>query len=495
MPRSYLSYGFLLSFLASIFALQWRQEPSYPPFLWIALSGIAGTAAFLCIPKRTRMAGGMGIASVLGIALALFTVARTTHVPGPETVDTYASKQSVILHGFIVDDPDRRPLRTHYTVEAAHIVLDEREIPVRGRMRLSHLFGWPEFSYGDEILASGILEKPEPFEDFAYDRYLSRFGIFSIMQRAEIEKISGGHGYRIFAFLYDIKRTFERQIQKTIPEPHASLLSGLLTGSRRGLPEELLVDFNRTGLSHIIAISGQNITIVISCIGLLLFFVPLHLRIIPLLLAITAFVFIVGAGASVVRAAIMGLLGAFALGSGRIPETRLLILWTLFFMLAWNPMYLWYDAGFQLSFLAVVGIAEIAVPLKGKISLPPVFGEAILATVAAQITTAPLLMVLFGSFSLIAPFANALVALVIPSAMLLGFLGTIVGFVSFPLGQLVSFLAFGCLAFIVRTAEILSAVPYASIPVPAFGKWFLPSSYAILFGLLIFWQYARRSLR
>ena len=123
-------------------------------------------------------------------------------------------------------------------------------------------------------------------------------------------------------------------------------------------------------------------------------------------------------------------------------------------MLAWNPKFLWYDAGFQLSFLAVVGIAEIAVPLKDSIPLPPVFGEAILATIAAQIMTAPLLMVIFGSFSLIAPVANALVSLVIPASMLLGFLGTMVSILSFPLGQLVAFLAFGCLEFIIRTAEI-----------------------------------------
>lgn len=433
----------------------------------------------------------MGLASACGIALAILTVARTTHVPDSTTIDTYATKQSIVLHGFIVDDPDRRPLRTHYTVETAHIRLDGEEIPVHGRVLLSHLFGWPEFSYGDEIVASGTLEKPKPFDDFAYDRYLSRVSIYSVMPRAEIEKISGGNGHRFLAILFALKRRFERQIQKLIPEPHTSLLAGLLTGSRRGLPKALLLDFNRTGLSHIIAISGQNITIVITCIGLLLFFVPLRYRIVPLLLAVVSFVLIVGAGASVTRAAVMGLLGAFALGSGRIPETRLLILWTLFFMLAWNPKFLWYDAGFQLSFLAVVGIAEIAVPLKDSIPLPPVFGEAILATIAAQIMTAPLLMVIFGSFSLIAPVANALVSLVIPASMLLGFLGTMVSILSFPLGQLVAFLAFGCLEFIIRTAEILSAIPYASIPVPTFGKWFLPSSYAILFGLLIFWQKRR----
>ena len=288
MPHSFLSYGFLLSFLGSIVALRWWQEPLYPTALWIVLGSVALGAVFLCIPKPLRGIGCMGLASACGIALAILTVARTTHVPDSTTIDTYATKQSIVLHGFIVDDPDRRPLRTHYTVETAHIRLDGEEIPVHGRVLLSHLFGWPEFSYGDEIVASGTLEKPKPFDDFAYDRYLSRVSIYSVMPRAEIEKNFRRERASLPRNSVRSEAPLRAPDQKLIPEPHTSLLAGLLTGSRRGLPKALLLDFNRTGLSHIIAISGQNITIVITCIGLLLFFVPLRYRIVPLLLAVVS---------------------------------------------------------------------------------------------------------------------------------------------------------------------------------------------------------------
>lgn len=482
---SHLSHAFLISFLIGIFLLQWWQLPGYPPWLTWTLVFVSIQGMLCCSVAVTRKAGTFLLAVSFGFTAATWTVARTTHVPTAETIDSYATGETVILHGFIADEPDKRPLSTKYTVEASHLQSDtQSELPVHGKVLVTDYNGWPEFEYGDEVIVLGTLAKPEPFDTFSYDRYLSRYGIFSVMNRVQMERVSGGHGSPLRAMLYRIKSRFERQIGRLYPEPHASLMMGLLTGSRRGIPEHLLKDFNATGLTHLIAISGFNITIILSLLGGLLFFVPARLKIFPLSLGIVVFVLFVGAGAAVIRAAIMGLLGLLALSVGRIALRRLLILWTLFFMLCVNPKYLWYDAGFQLSFLAVLGILELGPLLKTWFRmLPSAFGiqEAMVATIAAQIAAAPLIALLFGSLSLIAPLANAFVALIVPFAMLFGFLSTVISFVSFPVGQLVAFIAFGCLEWIVHTAKLFATFPGATIQL----SWFDDRAMIVAYGFLL----------
>jgi competence protein ComEC len=246
----------------------------------------------------------------------------------------------------------------------------------------------------------------------------------------------------------------------------ASLLTGLLTGSRGGMPEELLESFRVAGLSHIVAISGYNITIIITLVGGMLFWVPLKKRF-PLLVAgIALFTLFVGASASVVRAAVMGVLGLLALQQNRKADIRLLVLWSAFFMLLINPRQLWFDAGFQLSFLAVIGLAELSRPVgKALARLPETLGirESLTATMSAQISTLPLTMLVFKQLSLVAPFANLLVAPLIPLAMLLGFIGTVLGFAWEPLGLPPSYLAWGLLNMIIVIGKSAASLPYAAV--------------------------------
>jgi competence protein ComEC len=284
-----------------------------------------------------------------------------------------------------------------------------------------------------------------------------------------MERTSGDHGNVVIASLIHIREGFEGQINRIFPEPHASFLAGLLTGSRRGMPDSLTQAFKQTGLTHIVAISGFNITIIIAIISSALFFLPLKWRFVPSVLAIILFTLFVGASASVVRASIMGILGLLALQTGRIKNARLIILWTAFFMLLWNPKELWYDAGFQLSFLAVIGLTETA-PILEKwlknISNTLGVREALTMTIAAQVFAMPWVVFQFGNLSLISPLANILVAPLIPFAMLFGFLGTVISFVFFPLGQLISYIGWGCMQIIIFITTTLASIPFASVTIP-----------------------------
>jgi competence protein ComEC len=397
----------------------------------------------------------------------------------------HANGETVTLTGWVDEEPDRRPLQTKYTVRV-HLLTNGSgaTAAVHGRVLATDHRQWPEFSYGDPVHIRGLLERPGAIETFRYDNYLSLSDIYAVMYRASIQRAEGvKSGNALFAILFHTKQQFEAQINRLYPEPHASFMAGILTGSRKGIPDAVLEDFNTTGLTHIIAISGYNITIVVSVVSAALFWVPLRWRLVPSMVAIIAFTLFVGASAAVVRSAIMGILGVCALTLGRQYHVRLAILWAAFGMLCWNLKFLWYDAGFQLSFLAVIGLTELS-PLLNRIfaRVPAVLGlrEGLQMTCAAQVFAVPLIVLLFGRLSLIAPIANVLVAPFIPLAMLFGFLGTIVSTVAFVPGQIIAYLGWGCLEWILQVSQLLARIPFASIHTPIINTWGIVLYYTLL---------------
>ena len=481
MPRSRITIGFLLSFLVFSAFLQWWQVSAYPDLIWRIIILVLLLGFLLVIAEwRERVRcrfGALILAITIGCSVALVRVAQTTHVPSSESIDTFAVGERVEIIGTIVREPDRRPGKTKYTVDVDN----------RGLFLATDHAAWPPHAYGDRVRVRGILEKPGQIEQFHYDRYLSRYGIYSVMYRASVKTISAGHGNPILALLYSFKERFEHQLNRLYPEPHASFMAGLLTGSRRGIPEHLLTDFQTTGLTHIIAISGYNITIVIAVISSFLFFLPLKWRFLPSILAIAAFTLFVGASPAVVRAAIMGCLGLLALQVGRQQQTLISILFTAAAMVAWNPKVLWYDVGFQLSFLSVLGLVYLASFLDRICKpFPPILGirESLQMTLAAQLAAVPLTILIFSHFSLVAPLANIVVAPLIPLAMLFGFLGVALSFIAFPLGLLFAFPGWGALELIIRATKFFAHLPHASVDVQTAESWIVWLYYGMFVGMI-----------
>ncbi len=494
MPKLYFTIAFCVAFLAMTAVLVGWQVSVYPGWVWGGVGAIGVTALIFSFFRRHVSV--LCICIVLGIAFSLLRISHTTHISTSDSIESFAVERNkagdwpdvaeVTLRGIIVDEPDRRPLKTKYTiaVETPHAA----SLQKNNKILVTDHAMWPQHEYGDDVLVTGILEKPGQIEAFHYDRYLSRYGIYAVMYRATVETLSSGHGHRFFAFLYSLKRRFEAKLNRLYPEPHASFMAGLLTGSRRGIPEHLLKDFQATGLTHIIAISGYNISIVIAVISGFLFFVPIRWRIFPALGAIVFFTFFVGASPSVVRAAIMGGLGLFALQVGRQKHSLIAILVTAMLMTAWNPKILWYDAGFQLSFLSVLGLTYLA-PLLDRFfrHVPSTLGlrESLQMTVSAQLAAVPLIIILFGQFSLVAPIANVIAAPFIPLAMLFGFLGTCAGFFSEPLGLLIAYPGWGALEVIIMATEYLSDFRYASVSTASVSHVWVWGYYVLLVAVTI----------
>ncbi|MDD3303283.1 MAG: ComEC/Rec2 family competence protein, partial [Candidatus Gracilibacteria bacterium] len=228
------------------------------------------------------------------------------------------------------------------------------------------------------------------------------------------------------------------------------LLSGILIGARENIPKNLSKDFNNSGTTHIIAVSGFNITILIIFLGFFLKFVPVIMRTILIFSFLIIFCIFVGLEASVIRAGIMGIIGYSITSLGRKSSSITTVLITCFLMLLYNPLYINYDLSFQLSFLAVLGI------LFTKDFFDKIFyffpetlaiRESFSITMSAMVLTLPITIFNFGQLVLLTPISNILISWNISFVMLFGFLSILGYFITPFFGIILGFFSYIFLKF------------------------------------------------
>jgi len=231
-------------------------------------------------------------------------------------------------------------------------------------------------------------------------------------------------------FLAPLRTFLVERLQSVFPEPESSLAAGLLFGHRATIPWRIKEDFQKTGLTHILAISGYNMVILIAFISTVFSIFPRNAWITLSLVSIFLFTLLVGASASVVRAAIMGSLTLVGRIFGRKSIGLRSLFVTGYIMILMDPFLLFFYIGFQLSFAATAGILLFSESLKTHISFfPNWFGmkDTAVATWAAQIFTTPIILFYFKGLSLIAPLANIIIVPCIPFFMLGSFLSLFFG--------------------------------------------------------------------
>lgn len=213
-------------------------------------------------------------------------------------------------------------------------------------------------------------------------------------------------------------------VRRHYNEPQASLLNGILIGNTDGMPDQLNQAFQATGTTHIVALSGFNVTIIMAIVvSWLIRLVGRRWAWIPALVLLIAFVVMSGASASVVRAAVMAVVVQAGLFLGRPISMGRLLAYTVLVMVWMNPLLLFHDLGFQLSFLATIGLVALSKPIAQKLSwVTELFGlrDGLATTLSAIVMTEPLLLWRFGRISLVAPLVNLIVVPLIPLAMAIG---------------------------------------------------------------------------
>ena len=385
-----------------------------------------------------------------------------------------------VITGFISDEPDYRDNYTNLIIDAEYVDRPDEHnlLDVHGKI-LVRVDAGDIYHYGDPVRVRGVLETPPENEEFSYKDYLALSGIHAYMRNADATRLPEARGGQpLKRWIFDLKERALANVYELFPDPEASLLAGILLGVDTGLPKDLQEAFKDTGTTHIIAISGFNITIIAGIF--IVFFGKLfgdRVGALVALLAISIYTVLVGGDAAVVRAAIMGSVALFAKQFGRRQDavTSLLGVAVLMTILD-SPMVLW-DVGFQLSFAATAGLIFYADPLarwfvrqtarilpqeRAEQLAGPV-GEYFLFTLAAQFATIPIMAYHFGRISLISFLANPFILPVQPLVMILGGIALIVSLLLMPLGKILAIFALPFTTYTIRMVELFDRMPHGVI--------------------------------
>lgn len=295
--------------------------------------------------------------------------------------------------------------------------LDYQAITLESDVRLN-TDRHPAFAYGDRIALEGTIKKSKT--------PLMRGHVNAF--RTDITLVARNTGNPIKAQLFKLKAAFERNLKNVLPSEKAAFLAGLTVGSTAEFTKEFLADLRTTGTTHLVALSGSNISYIVHAILLTLaWFLPRKKIFWPALAIIALFVVMTGAEPSLVRAAIMN--GIVLVGSHyeRTGSTRNAIMAAAFLMALWNPLTPAFDLGFQLSFAAILGMAYLA-PIIERYS--PWKNKDFITALSAQAAVMPVLVVTVGHATPLSIIPNMLIAAAVPATVGLGFLAGALGFVS-----------------------------------------------------------------
>ena len=420
----------------------------------------------------------------------------------PDSIFNYADIGSpVYVTGVITNFPDQREqiINLEIRSEVIRMAADADLVSVQGRL-LAKIPRERQVSYGDRVTLAGFISIPPDEEDFSYRDYLKRKGIYLYMPQGDVEILESNQAGFFLYWIYKIRSKALFLIYQLWPDPEASLLGGILLGIEAGIPEDVQRSFRETGTTHIIAISGFNITIVAGLFSR--FFGRLlnpRRGALAAIMGIGMYTLLVGGDAAVVRAAVMGGCSILAHQIGRRQHGINAAALASLIMIVFNPQLPW-DISFQLSLTATLGLILYAdlfaqkffeissriMPLEAAQRITQPVSEYFLFTFAAQITTFPVMLYHFHSFSISTFITNPAILPVQPPIMILGGLAVILGMIWSPLGRAAAPLVYPFVLYTIRIVEW-----FARIPIRGFHPGQIGIGWVILvYGMLLLLTFA-----
>lgn len=400
----------------------------------------------------------------------------------------YHTQSPVQVEALVLDDAGPAGSAMRFPVRVERVLSDGGWIEVEGTALVTagrsagavEHRDPPHIRYGDRLRLEGPLTAPPELDDFDYPAYLARQGIGSVMSFPSVMVLDEGQGGRLRSALFRVRRSLHASLGRSTPEPEASLGQALLLGMRDTIPDEVLDDFRATGTSHLLAISGLHVGILMALV------LPMSARvfgrrrslylIVPLV-AVWLYAVLAGLSPSVVRASIMGTVYLTALALGRPKSILPALGLAAAVMVAISPNILW-SVSFQLSFAAMAGIATLSDPISGK--LEDLFGVsdaegaasrwpvralagAAGTSAAAIVATMPLTAFYFQQVSLIGLPTTLITLPMLPFALVTHGLVGVLGLVFQPLGVAFGWLAWGATTYIVQVVNLAAKLPIASL--------------------------------
>ena len=431
----------------------------------LAFVGVIVLTAF----RRKRV---VRITALWGLFLFLGIIRLGISIPAdiPDRMLHYHGQTRVVI-GEVSDLPDRG--MNSQQLELSSLRLAEKNKKIKGKMIVTAGL-YPRYRYGQTLKIKGKLEQPRDFNGFSYSRYLAKSGIYTVSYYPEITELDReiGPAWReaVWSPILGLKTEFKNILERNLQEPHGSVVKAMVLGDKSALPRDIKNNFARAGISHITAISGMHIGILVAIFFQLLLTLGVHRKkaFYATSVLLVFYVLLVGLPASAVRAGIMGFLVLLAFYLGRLHRMENCLALAAVIMLAVNPKLFRDSVGFQLSFLAVVGIWYFYPKLnrflwrfyRKKEELKPIF-DIIAITISAQVFTLPLIAYHFPQVSTVSLIANLLVLWTLPLVIVLSLAGLSTGLILPSLTQFffvpVNFL----IGYILQLSEFLVGLPGA----------------------------------
>jgi competence protein ComEC len=412
----------------------------------------------------------------------------------------YNDSGIVEIQGTVTDEPDIRDRYCLLTFSASGIIVNGEKEEVSGTS-LIRVPRYPAYHYGDVLKITGKLETPLQFEDFDYKSYLARQGIYSIIYYPKVEVLGQGEGIKPLQWIYSLRERLSASLARALPEPQCSLAQAISLGLRGNIPDSLYEAFSRTGTAHLLAISGLHISIIIAMFlsfGILVFGRRRSIYIWLTLGLMWLYALLAGMHPPIIRAAIMGSLFLIAEYLGRQRSAIIALAFAAAVMVGVQPHLLW-SISFQLSFLAMAGLILLypyfqAWGRKGVASLfktkeriaavGNMITDVFAASLAAIVAVGPLIAYNFGIVSLVALpatfFSLPALPFIIVTAGLVAFVGLLASLVA----QILGWLAWLFLSYLIFLVQGFDALPHSSLEVVTIPTWHIWGYYAILAGVI-----------
>ena len=455
---------------------------------------------------------------VLPAVLALFVVIGCLRIA--VMTDTtaelagYHTQSLIQVEGLALDDAGpvgaamRFPVRVERVLwEGGWVEVEGTALVTAGRsVEVGERRDSPHIRYGDRLRLEGPLTAPPELDDFDYPAYLARQGIGSVMSFPSVTIVGEGEGGRLRSALFGVRRSLHASLGRSTPEPEASLGQALLLGMRDTIPDAVLDDFRATGTSHLLAISGLHVGILMALalpVSARIFGRRRSLYLIVPLVAVWLYAVLAGLSPSVVRASIMGTVYLTALALGRPKSILPALGLAATVMVAVSPNILW-SVSFQLSFAAMAGISTLADPVSRKLQgffgvsdaegaafrLPVrAVAVAVGTSAAAILATMPLTAFYFQQISLVGLPTTLVTLPMLPFALVFHALTGILGLVFQPLGTAFGWLAWGATMYIVQVVHLAAKLPVASFETGRIA----PALVLVYYGVGAAWFVAHRS--
>ncbi|MDI6882968.1 MAG: ComEC/Rec2 family competence protein [Patescibacteria group bacterium] len=414
-----------------------------------------------------------------------------------DTLTELAEKEAKVeILGKVIGDPDRTGEKVQLKIKPEKIVWQEKEIKTSGKILLTTSL-YLRASYGDELKISGKIQEPKNFEDFNYQDWLKEEGIYALLSFPEIEIVSKNKGNFFLFKILTFKDKLRKVLYQNLSPPPSAILGAVILGDKRKISTDWKEKLNIAGVRHITAVSGMHIVILTTILMSLLISLgfwrgqAFYLTII----FIALFILITGLQSSAIRAGIMGTLFLLAQKIGRTSASSRAVILAAALMLAINPLLLRYDIGFQLSFLAILGIIYLGPLFRKWLRFIPEeeflnLRSILVMTFSAQIFTLPLLIYNFGRMSLIAPLTNVLILPFIYLIMLFGFVFALSGVIWQPLAFLLSLPVWLLLTYLVKIVDCASNISWASLTLKI--PWFCLPIFYLLLGSFLYHLYQKK---